>query len=107
MRQGFKSKHVKRSSISVVPSSLQKMYYKDDNTTGNYSVPCWKISKIMSGQNSYRGICTNTGATLNLHACEKDYSDVGNHAIVRPFFCFQIRDECALSTKTKRYGMRQ
>ena len=31
-------------------------------------------------------ICTNFGATLDLHACEKDNSSVDNHAVICIFF---------------------
>ena len=68
----------------------------DINTTGNFSSPCWEIpmdqscKKIRSHNLRSRLIatffCTDSGATLDLHASKKDNSSVDNHPVICTFF---------------------
>ena len=96
-RQGFKSNGTSRTQLEfsrtklAVKDVLKNMIIQLGICRLHVGQSQWinhvrRLDLIMSNPDVSRVICTDFGATLDLHACETDNSSVDNHAVICIFF---------------------
>ena len=96
-RQGFKSNRTRQTQLELsctklaVKDVLKKMIVQLGICRLHVGQYQWinharKPNLVMSNPDVSCVICTDFGATLDLHASEKDNSSVDNHAVICIFF---------------------
>ena len=117
-RQGFKSNGTSRTQLELsrtklaVKDVLKKMIMQLGICRLHVGQYQWinharRLDLIMSNPDVSRVICTDFGALLICMLAKRTIVVLITTLLYAYFLCLRIGDECAISTKTKKYGMRQ